>query len=188
MPAVALMNNDGHIAGTLDAYSSIGMIAVFFASLSLTVLSAEDLEGASGLVTASICLMCLVLVLNIFTVLTMSMIYYYGQLHIGHGMSETAAYFIQRNRQLKNLRRWALEAFWASAPLFMIAMGLKFVGQDRDPVTGSYSIGGIVIACIFGAGVVVAVVSTFTVLRAHRSEIELWELAQSESGRASRRH
>lgn len=31
----------------------------------------------------------LVVVLNIFTVLTMSMIYYYGQLHIGHGLNET---------------------------------------------------------------------------------------------------
>ena len=31
----------------------------------------------------------MVVVLNIFTVLTMSMIYYYGQLHIGHGLNET---------------------------------------------------------------------------------------------------
>lgn len=188
MPAVALMDNNGNIAGTLDAYSSIGMIAVFFASLSLTVLSAEDLDGASRLMKASICLMCVVLVLNIFTVLTMSMIYYYGQLHIGHGMSETAAYFIQRNRQLKNLRRWALEAFWASAPLFMVAMGLKFLSQDTDPVTGNFSTVGMVIACIFGAGVVVVVFGIFTVLRAHRSELDFWELAQQESGRASRHH
>ena len=34
----------------------------------------------------------LVLVLNCFTALAMTMINYYGQLHIGHGMSETAAY------------------------------------------------------------------------------------------------
>jgi hypothetical protein len=52
------------------------MIAVFFASLSLTMLSNAELEGASTLETASICIMSLVLVLNVFTVLTMSMIYY----------------------------------------------------------------------------------------------------------------
>jgi len=35
-----------------------------------------------------------VVVLDVFAVLTMSMVYYYGQLHIGHGFEETAERFV----------------------------------------------------------------------------------------------
>ena len=61
----------------------------------------------------------------------MSMVYYYGQLHIGHGFNETATHFV-RNPLVKRLRHASLDAFWASAPLFMIAMALTFLSQVRS--------------------------------------------------------
>jgi hypothetical protein len=95
--------DDAHIAMNLQAYLSIGMIAVFFCSLSLSTINAYlpvargsimDTEESSWLqffLAASFATHALVVVLNIFTVLSMSMIYYYGSLHIGHGLAETAA-------------------------------------------------------------------------------------------------
>jgi hypothetical protein len=36
---------------------------------------------------------------------------------------------VQRNRAIRRLRRIALDAFWVSAPLFMIAMAFTFLSQ-----------------------------------------------------------
>ena len=68
----------------------------------------------------------------------------------------------------------------------MIAMGLKFLAQNVHPETGALSVGGIVVAAIFGCGSLIVMASTFTVLRAHQDEIDMWKLAQEDSGRASR--
>ena len=126
-----------NVSVNLSAYSSIGVIAVFFASLSISVVVAlltgsQHLERMPVLLTATFAAHSLVIVLNVFTVLTMSMVYYYGQLHIGHGFEETASRFV-RNPVVKRLRRMALDAFWTSAPIFMIAMGLTFLSQYTGP-------------------------------------------------------
>jgi hypothetical protein len=87
---------EANISVNLNAYSSIGVIAVFFTSLSITVMAsllAADLEE-TFLTTGGMICHSLVVVLDVFCVLTMSMVYYYGQLHIGHGFSETAERFV----------------------------------------------------------------------------------------------
>ena len=145
------------VSVNLSAYSSIGVIAVFFASLSITCTTAllasarvrrpdpasphpdltlcnangQELESAPWILTLTFAAHSLVIVLNVFTVLSMSMVYYYGQLHIGHGFNETATHFV-RNPLVKRLRHASLDAFWASAPLFMIAMALTFLSQVRS--------------------------------------------------------
>ena len=147
------MQSNDAIGGTLDAYSSIGMIAVFFASLSLTILSNADLEGASTLETVAICIMSGVLVLNVFTVLTMSMIYYYGQLHIGHGMSETAAYFVQRNKKVRILRRLSCTIYRRLCVSFSaVCVCLMMFGREHScwfDMTGKTA-ASIVAGCVLG--------------------------------------
>lgn len=163
-----------NVSVNLSAYSSIGVIAVFFASLSISVIiglltGSQHLETMPVLLTATFAAHSLVIVLNVFTVLTMSMVYYYGQLHIGHGFEETATHFV-RNPMVKQLRHMALDAFWASAPIFMISMGLTFLSQytgpDRQP-----SYGAIVVSSVFGLGMLVTVWAMLVVLRAHREEL-----------------
>ena len=82
--------------------------------------------------------------------------------------------FVQRNQAVKKLRRYALDAFWASAPLFMVAMALTFLSQyDLREASAS----ALLIPSVFAAGILVSISSVITVLHAHRSEVELWELA-----------
>ena len=163
-----------NVSVNLSAYSSIGVIAVFFASLSISVVVAlltgsQHLESMPVLLTATFAAHSLVIVLNVFTVLTMSMVYYYGQLHIGHGFEETATHFV-RNPVVKQLRRMALDAFWASAPIFMISMGLTFLSQYTGP-DHKPSYGAMVVAGVFGIGMLVTVWAMLSVLRAHREEL-----------------
>jgi len=163
-----------NVSVNLSAYSSIGVIAVFFASLSISVVVAlltgsQHLEAMPLLLTATFAAHALVIVLNVFTVLTMSMVYYYGQLHIGHGFEDTATHFV-RNPLVKQLRHLALDAFWASAPLFMIAMALTFLAQYTGP-DQQPSYGAVVVASIFGIGMLVTVWAVLAVLRAHREEL-----------------
>ena len=163
-----------NVSVNLSAYSSIGVIAVFFASLSISVVVAlltgsQHLERMPVLLTATFAAHSLVIVLNVFTVLTMSMVYYYGQLHIGHGFEETASRFV-RNPVVKRLRRMALDAFWTSAPIFMIAMGLTFLSQYTGP-DYQPSYGAILVSGIFGVGMLMTVWAMLAVLRAHREEL-----------------
>jgi hypothetical protein len=163
-----------NVSVNLSAYSSIGVIAVFFASLSISVVVAlltgsQHLETMPVLLTMTFAAHSIVIVLNVFTVLTMSMVYYYGQLHIGHGFEETASHFV-RNPVVKQLRRMALDAFWASAPIFMISMGLTFLSQYTGP-DHKPSYGAIVVSSVFGVGMLVTVWAVLSVLRAHREEL-----------------
>ena len=127
----------------------------------------------------------LVLVLNCFTALAMTMINYYGQLHIGHGMSETAAYFVQRNESVKRLRRVAMDAFWSSPPLFMISMGLNFLSEHTDE-EGHFAPAAIIIAVIFALGVVSSLMIKRVVMRAHHAEVDLWKLANDRGTAAAK--
>jgi hypothetical protein len=112
------------------------VIAVFLCSLSLSTINTflaidSDATREPFFATASFATHALVVVLDMFAVLTMTMIYYFGQLHIGHGMTDAAAYFVQRNPSIRRLRRLALDMFWLSAPLFMLAMAFTFLSQVR---------------------------------------------------------
>ena len=122
------------------------------------------------------------------------MVYYYGQLHIGHGFNETATHFV-RNPLVKRLRHASLDAFWASAPLFMIAMALTFLSQVRSSLAdrlsglacglapearvrlqytgpdGHPSSGAVIVASIFGAGIGLMIGAVLMVLSAHRREL-----------------
>lgn len=163
-----------NVSVNLSAYSSIGVIAVFFASLSISVVmslltGSQHLTEMPIILTAAFITHAVVIVLNVFTVLTMSMVYYYGQLHIGHGFEETARHFV-RNPMVKRLRLMALDAFWASAPVFMIAMGLTFLAQYTGP-DGRPSSGAIAVSSVFGVGILVTVWAVLAVLRAHRTEL-----------------
>ena len=109
-------------------------------------------------------------VLDVFCVLTMSMVYYYGQLQLGHGFYETAENFVA-SPNVKRLRHAALDAFWASAPLFMIAMGLT--AAARYPASGDEALSGhvLAVAVVFGGGAVLLIFSILSVLMAHKHEL-----------------
>jgi len=164
----------------LDAYNNIGIIAALLAGLSLQTLTAVttaelEAEATDAEAVLFVCLNTFVIIANLFTVLTVTMIYYYAKLYTAGGLERLAADFLKKPA-VRTLRHSALYAFWLSLPAFLVGTLVAV----RVKLANRFATLAFWMGCAYGLGSLLLCGALALVVNAHG------EIMRSPQGRNAR--